>query len=286
MNSPRRPSGPPTGNRPGRSTGSTGSAVSRLPRALGTDGLVALEDRVVGPVRRGARRAGVGAGRMAGWAAIVVGFFNMLGGALLAMLATGFLDTLGIIFLVLGALATVFGGGLLFLMARWARRGDEREIEGQLRRALAHQGSADAVTLAQRLGLPVAAVEAHARQLARRGEIDRDVDTERGVEIYRPLGWVGTTGDETFDRPEHHAERYALDDFDRALDNADGSGQSRAETAPAADLPQRSTLAAADGPDTDAALLLSTRDPATDEVGQGEEEEAVVELAAAPRRSP
>lgn len=229
--------------------------------------MVALEERVVGPVRRRARRTGVGIGRVTAWLSLVIGFFNLLAGSLFKLLSEGwFLDTVGVVLLVCGVLASVFGGGMLWAMGRWSRSGDAREIEGYLHRMLAQRASVDAAAAAHALELPQAAVEACARQMAHRGELERDFDTERGVEVYRAPGGLGAGEDALLERPERHD----LDDFDRALDNARVSGQSRADSRPGAQAQPRAPGPSQPPADANAPLLEETR----------HEEEAV----AAPRR--
>ncbi|OIP38688.1 MAG: hypothetical protein AUK47_11500 [Deltaproteobacteria bacterium CG2_30_63_29] len=184
---------------------------------LGNEAMLRLETDLVGPVRRGARKAGVTVGK---GLAVTLLFFALLmlsGGFAFKLGAEGILDAIGLVMIVLGSMGSAVGGTSLLALGRYRKAAENKEIVSHLHQMMTARGEVAADEVARNLRVDVQAVEAAARTLEGRGLLERDVRLQRGVEVYRPLGWKGTTNNPALDDPKHHSERRELEGFEQRL---------------------------------------------------------------------
>lgn len=184
---------------------------------LGNETMLKLETDVVGPVRRGARKAGVTVGKGLAVMMLFFAFLMLSGGLAFKLGAEGVLDAIGLVMIVLGSMGALVGGGSLLALGRYRKSADTKEIVSHLHQMMTARGEVTANEAARNLRIEVKAIESAARELEARGLLERDVDVQHGVEVYRPLGWKGATNNPALDDPSRHSERRELESFEQRL---------------------------------------------------------------------
>ncbi|MDX9720165.1 MAG: hypothetical protein RBU37_05430 [Myxococcota bacterium] len=192
---------------------------------------VELENQLVGPTRRSVRRAGIGLGKIFSFFVLIMGLAFLAGGIPLVTLSSGIAAGIGAVLLSLGLIISAIGVGTVWSLFRYQVSSEEKEIESQIFRMLAAEGRVTAEELSRGLQVELHMVEKVARRLAAEGKIERDVEEDRPVEVYQPLGWQGRGRIEALNDPKRHGERRDMEDFERKLRAAGAESEREQEAA-------------------------------------------------------
>ena len=188
-----------------------------------------VDDGLIEPVTRGARRAGVGVGRAIFALATLFSMLFLLPGLFMLLLGSGAVETVGVVLLSVGSGFLIPALGGRWLLGRWGQSAERRSISSHIFKKMSRHGRANSREVARVLACDEALVLEVGRQLEAQGRLEREVDPQ-GAEVFLPLGWVGGHELEALNSPQRHSERRAMERFDSELGEKPAVGLARKAT--------------------------------------------------------